>query len=384
MSRAAFPVTVGTRPFTVRVAVGRGLVSCQWRGARVPGKKRRKLLTKSWPDSPANRATALAYAKDYAAERQRLAKAPAEPPPAAPARLTLGELWERYKLSCAHGWRPKTARNYASHAKTLLDVLHENRAVEDTGLDEVDAYRAARRAGDATHGQIAHGQVRREIGFLRQLATWAYGRGLTPANRLSAYRYRVPLDERTDGPGEYTRADLLAVAAELGKPQHWRARGAIALCGSLGARINAVLHLTWDDVDFAAGTVTWRAEWDKLGRVRVQPLTTRARAALTECLEHRHATEAWVFWAVRTRGRPYAYQSLHYHLTEAEDRAHVTHLPGRGFDGLRRMVVGDIGDLRAAAAWIGDSSLKVVAGSYLKQRASDVETGKAAIEGIEK
>ena len=379
MSRTAFPVTVGTRPFTVRVSVARGLVSCQWRGKPIPDKKRRKLLTKSWPDSAANRRTALAYAKDYAAERQRLAKAAAEPAPVVPARLTLGALWERYKVSCAHGWRPKTARNYASHAKTLLDVLHENRAVEDTGLDEVDAYRAARRAGG-----IAHGQVRREIGFLRQLATWAYGRGLTPANRLSAYKYRVPLDERTDGPAEYTRADLLRVAAELGKPQHWRARGAIALCGSLGARINAVLHLTWDDVDFAAGTLIWRKEWDKLGKERVQPLTTRARAALTECLAHRHLTEAWVFWAVRTRGRPYAYQSLHYHLTEAEGRAHVTHLPGRAFHGLRRMVVGDIGDLRAAAAWIGDSSLKVVAGAYLKTRATDTEAGKMAIEMIEK
>jgi hypothetical protein len=48
------------------------------------------------------------------------------------------------------------------------------------------------------------------------------------------------------------------------------------------------------------------------------------------------------------------------------------------------MVVGDIGDLRAAAAWIGDSSLKVVAGAYLKQRAGDVEAGRLAIEGMER
>lgn len=378
MSRKPFPRTVGTRPFTVRITVSRGLVSCQWRGTMDPVTKKRKRPTKSWPDSPDNRKAAIAWATDYADERRKIAKAPAPPPPPPAPTLTLAALWEAYRAANAADWRPKTAAGYAAHAATACDIVGAAKVAADLTLLDLDAFKARQRARG-----IAHNQVRRQVGFLRQLVNWAEGRDLIARNRLRAYRYKVPLDERGEAPAEYDRGQLLKVAAELAKPQHWRARAAITLAGSLGARVNAILHLCWPDVDFRAGTVTWQPEWDKLGNRRVQPLTPRARAALEEALTHRHATEAWVFWAVRTRGRPYHYNSLHHHLTEAEDRAGVAHIPGRAFHGLRRMVVGDIGDLRHAGAWIGQASLKVTA-SYDRTRAADVEAGRAAIEGVER
>jgi integrase len=287
MSRTALPVTVGDRPFTVRVTAARGLVSCQW---RVKGKR----CTKSWPDSPRRRAAALQWAKDYAAERRKIARTPVR----IEAPLTLAALWARYRAANAADWRPKTAKGYAAHAATVIDLLDGKTLVIDIGLEDLDAFKAAQRGRG-----IAHAQVRRQIGFVRQLVNWAEGRELLTRNRLRAYRYTTPKDEQGEEPAEYSREQLLAIAAELAKPQHWRARAAITIAGSLGPRINAVLHLCWPDVDFTAGTVTWQPEWDKLGKRRVQPLTAHARVALEEALTHRHPTEAWVFWAVKTRGR---------------------------------------------------------------------------------
>ena len=353
--------TVGRRPFRVRVYVERGRVWCAW---SVKGKRQ----TRSWRDSKANRRTAVTWAERYAAERVRLAQQPE--PEVAPRPLTLERLWTMYQLASRKDWRDKTAADYDAYYAALADVFGPQRDVAGIRLEDVDAFKARRREDG-----IAHSQVRRQIGFLRQLLNWAEGRELVSRNRLRAYRYVIPKDEREALPAEYARAELLRIAAELAAPRHWRARGVITLCGTLGARINAVLHLRWEDVDLDAVTVTWQAAWDKLGDTRTQPLTPMAKAALIEAHGQRHETEPWVFWAVRVKGRPYHYNSVAHHLGEAEKRAGVEHIPGRAFHGLRRMVVGDIGDLRDAGAWVGQKSLKVTAGY---DRARQEQVARAA------
>jgi hypothetical protein len=53
-------------------------------------------------------------------------------------------------------------------------------------------------------------------------------------------------------------------------------------------------------------------------------------------------------------------QSLHYHLLEAERRAGITHIDGRGLHGFRRMVAGDmyeiLGNADLAMEFINDTS----------------------------
>ncbi len=366
MSREALGVE-GHRPLRVSVYAERGRVWCKW---TVKGRPK----FKSWPDSKPNRRKALAWARQYAAERRALEKQADAVPP---APLTLASLWERYQKANAADWRAKTAKDYGQYFDVLDDVLGGSSLVGAITLEDVDGFKLARRKAGT-----AHSQVRRQIGFLRQLMNWAEGRELIQRNRLRAYRYVIPKDERAEPPGEYSRADLVVIAAQLEAPRHWRARGVITLCGTLGARINAVLHLRWPDVDLDAGTVAWRSEWDKLGEERVQPLTPRAKAALVEAWGQRHESEPWVFWAVRAKGRPYHYNSVVHHLWEAEKRAGVEHLAGRAFHGLRRMVVGDVGDLRDAGAWVGQKSLKVTAG-YDRPRQEQVERARARIAGLE-
>lgn len=358
--------TYGDRPFAVWVYLLEGRVFCQW---AVNGRRK----TKSWPDSPEARKEAKAWAEDFAAERRHQGQS-ANPPRLA---LTLGALWTKYCEANAYAWRPKTRRDYEQYWAALEDRLGASTLLDALTPDDVDTYRRTRRREG-----IYHSQVRRQIGFLRQMLNWAEGRRLVALNALRGYRYAVPKDEREKPPAEYTRKQVLAIAAELATARHWRARVAIALCGDLGARVNSVLHLQWSDIDPQAGQVTWRAQWDKGGEERIQPLTPRANAALVEAARYKHASEPWIFWALRARGKPYHYNSLHYHLCQAEKRAKVVHLRNRAFHGLRRMVIGDIPDLRDAGAWVGQKSLETTA-RYVRSRPEQIERARERIAGLE-
>ena len=200
--------TYGTRPYTVTVFTRGERVCCQWR----VGQARK---TKSWPDSPEHRAAAREWAADYAAERRRLAgRVVSAPPP-----LTLADLWAKYQLALGPTWRPKTRDNYRDYYHTIADAFTPAKVVADITLDEVDGFRDHRRRQG-----IAHNQVRRQIGFLRQLVNWGEGRELVTRNRLRAYRYIVAKEERGAPPDEYRRDELVRIAAQLAAPRHWRGR----------------------------------------------------------------------------------------------------------------------------------------------------------------
>lgn len=373
----------GQRGASVTVFVERGAV---WLRFSVRGRS----LKRFGDDTGPVRRKAMAWAKKYGAART----AAREQMAPSGKGLTLRGLWLKYEKANSEAWRPKTTKGYRDYLGNLEEYFGPGFKVGKLTLDDVDEYRISQRAAT-----VAHGQVRRQIGFLRQLLNWAEGRDLIARNKLHAYRYVIGKDERDTQPDEYSRSDVLAIAEQLAGPRHWRPRSIITLCGSLGARINAVLHLQWADVDLDEGLVTWRAAHDKLGEEGTQPLTPMAKAALVEAWGQRHETEPWVFWAVRSgvagegrrahrstagepKGRPYHYNSVLHHLNEAEKRAGVEHRHGRAFHGLRRMVVGDLGDLALAASWVRQKSLKVTAG-YDRQRKAQQHEAAAKMARLE-
>lgn len=347
--------TYGIHGATVRLWVDRGRVWCEWRDAR------KKRHTRSW--SVAQEADAKRWAEEYSAERRRLMPVGGPIP-------TVAELWTKYKAANQEGWRPKTAKLYAEWAGRLESLT---RPVSELGHEDADALRDRLRAK-----KIAHGTIRRLIGFLRQLLNFAQGRRIIGQNPLATYRYKTPRNQRSERPAEYQRDELLKIAAALDWPEQWRARNAIQLCASYGARINAILHLRWDDVDFEQGMVTFRSEWDKTGEAFTRPMTAVARAALLESRAHRNAS-GWVFWSRFRPTKVLRYSGLHWHLLEAEKRAGVTHINGRAFHGLRRMVVGDIGDLSTAAQWLKQSTLAVT-NQYMRDRPENLERARLTLE----
>jgi integrase len=51
--------------------------------------------------------------------------------------------------------------------------------------------------------------------------------------------------------------------------------------------MNSVRQLALADIDLTAGIVRWRGEFDKVGKTRVTPLTSRAIEAIRRALAHR-------------------------------------------------------------------------------------------------
>jgi integrase len=62
---------------------------------------------------------------------------------------------------------------------------------------------------------------------------------------------------------------------------------AVELCRETRRRRNSVRQLAMADVDLCSGTVRWTGEYDKVGKVRVTPLTRNAVKAILRALVHR-------------------------------------------------------------------------------------------------
>jgi len=363
--------TYGAKGATVRVFIERGglLVRAQWR-------ERGRLMTKSWPNTADAKAGAKAWAKAFATSRD-------QPQPVATARATtLREMWEAYSMAEFPHLRPKTIRNYTDRWADWERFVGRHFLAEHTTLEMIDQYRAMR-----TKLGRSVAQTGEHIKVVKQVYAWAQRRELLARNRVALYRFRVAKEDRTTAPAEYQPDDFPKLVAQLDPKngREWRAYVATVLCGTQGARINAVLHLRWDDVDFDAGTIRWAPTWDKMGHDRTQPLTRMATEALYVALgwsRRDPAHSGWVFYTPTAsklaKGDPtYGIQAYWRMLKLAERAAGITPQPRRAAHGLRRMAAGNAleasGNVADAMFWIGDTDLRQ-AKKYVKERDARMQT----------
>jgi integrase len=148
---------------------------------------------------------------------------------------------------------------------------------------------------------------------------------------------------------------------------------AVTIAAHQGARMNAILHMQWVDVDLESRTIVWRARWDKTGREWRQPITDAAAGGLGIAWVWRERDAyagPWVFYSSHARKRAlgddpravYHPTALLRALRLAESRAGVTHRPYRGMHGFRRAAAGDVarstGNLKLAMEYIGDTDIR--------------------------
>lgn len=350
------------------VEAGGLLVRVQWR-------ERGSLVKRSWSNTAGNRALAIAWARGFAETREQIARPPM-------GRLSLREMWERYTTSEFPHLRGKTVRNYSRHWSLWETFAGRHIEADLVTADMLDDFRAALQKRG-----LAVSQQRSALAMVKQVFRWAMRRELLARDRVSLYRFRVAKEERPKGVAEYTADEYTRLLAALDprKRSQWRAWSLVMLIGELGPRVNAALHLRWDDVEFstgAHGAVRWTPEYDKLGHDRTQPMTERAQEALLVALGWSRLDEArsgWVFYGAR-RGRrsgrsekdgTYSVQSFLWMLRETERRSGVVHIARRGAHGFRRMVMGNAlevtGNVVDAMYFIGDTDLRQ-ARKYAKER----------------
>jgi integrase len=274
------------------------------RGFERPGRAGSFMLQYSAPDStgrahPHRVALDVSAAGDTRAQRAevkrrvdelvgKLAETPATSPE---PRVTLLGLVERY-------WREVTPTKVRE--SRVNDRIALGLAVQAWGGDrdpltldrsDWDAYIRRRLAGDlyvedkrkpSTSRAVRKGTVAAELRLICALFMWATllrtSRGkpvLTwhPFKGLPKPREVEPAQPRVTDE-EYHA--LLKVAPNV----HPQCALALTMAYETGHRLSAIRNLQWRDIDFAAKTVHWRAETDKVRYDHTNPLTDEALASL--------------------------------------------------------------------------------------------------------
>lgn len=346
--------TFGSRPHTVAVYVEAGRVWCLWR-------ERGQRKKESWPDSSRNRRMAKAWAKAFAETRKAQA-APRIP-------VDTATLWERYVEAEFPTLRPKTQQLYSEYWRAWAVYVGQESIAEDLGVGTVTRYKAHLEGRG-----WAPNTMHRGIQTVKTVYAWGVRAEVLGRNAVRDFRFKTAKEKRREKPGEYRADELAAILAHLpiDRATTWRAHGVLAICGYQGARVNAVLHLRWEDIDTEAGVIHWVPRWDKQGRDETQPMREPTRKVL-EAIRPRTEGKGWLFpsGSTRNKGEVYGHQALIVALRLAEKNAGVPRRPYRGPHGLRRMLFNDVlkatGDMGSAMAAIRDTSLEV-ASRYLRPR----------------
>lgn len=349
----------GVHGFSVSLRAREGKLIAKWRD------ESRERKQKSWPDTPAHRREAEAWAERFARARQER-KQPV-------GLLTVAELWQRFTAAEFPHLRPRTAVFYTESWREWAVYVGQERIAEDLGMQTVTAFRAFLEH-QRPRRTFAINTARRVIQTVKTVYAWGLQQRVLTRNDLRAFVFKVAKEKRPVSPAEYRREEFEAILAQLplGKATSWRAGGVLALCGYQGSRVNSVLHLRWEDVDWTTATLTWRSQWDKLGREEEQPIRPAALAVL-RTIEVWTQGRGWLFPPVpRTSTQvTYSGQAVWKALQGAEQRAGVPHRSYRAMHGLRRLLFNEVlqatGNLALAMAAIRDTDLKVASG-YHKPR----------------
>lgn len=366
----------GVRPHRVALWIEGDRIVGQYR-AGPPGAKVRK--KRSWPNTAENRAYAKIWATELAAT---LAGRSLDR-----TLLTTKVLFERYADAEFSALRPRSQQLARDAWRTWERFVGPATIAEDLGPETMAAFKGdlEKRATRVGRGW-AISTIGKTIGQVKTVYAWGYRHRLLSRNDVRDYRFKVGKEQRAAAPPEYSAEEVAKLEAvlPLDSPTSWRVAALFRLANLHGGRQNAIRHLRWEDIDLEAGTICWRARWDKNGREDVAPLRQAAIAVL-EAIRPRTEGTGWLFPKVGGDG-VYTAQSAIAALRVAERRAGVESIKGRAFHGLRRKHFNDVlaaaqGDVGAAAAALRDTDLRVLSKSYLKRRNPKLEEVYRAMDG---
>lgn len=353
-------------------------------------------------DTRAGKGEAIAFAEGVYVELMQTAP-PAGSPSALPQR-TVREIWEAYKVATFPTLRDASQVSLAGRWNTFELFVGRSTLAEAVTREQLDEFVAALKGR-------APNQIRSTLQAARLVYRWAIDRDLIPPSKLTTYFPKFSKDALAKAPvmREFRAPDTAKILAQFDPraSRQWRPWALTAFLADSGARKNAALHLAWADVDFGARAVTWRSEWDKTGKTRVQPMTPGMIEALWVAYGWRQAAGyagPWVFFggkkrtrgdasreawelaatpeklhaqkrttgAIATTDAPWTYAAYQEQLVSACERAGVVRAKYQGAHAFRRGISGDIarrtGSTKAAADWIGDTDVRIVEKHYILAR----------------
>ncbi|MBA3645131.1 MAG: tyrosine-type recombinase/integrase [Gemmatimonadaceae bacterium] len=299
------------------------------------------------------------------------------------AASPLGELWDRYKAECPAFLdnQLRTRKEDAAHMQIVLAFFGRDSDVRHFTEADVRAFVAKRMAGgiELGNGQktspVRARSAEVEVRLLKTLLRWATtvrvrgGQRLLASNPLEGIRgVREKNPKRPVATWERFQAAREAFQrfAHIYHSNgcHWgRMELALVLAEATGRRIGSIRQLRWDDFDFSAGTIHWRADADKK---RVDWTVPVPSTLLDEIKRFRvklgGAFGGLVFPSKADASFPMAREVFQKALQQAEEHAALAKLDGSLWHAYRRKWASErkhlsVTDVAAAGGWKGTDTL---------------------------
>jgi integrase len=150
----------------------------------------------------------------------------------------------------------------------------------------------------------------------------------------------------------------LAAAAEspTDKTRWVKLELALVIAEATGRRLGSIRHLRWDDIDWTAGTIRWRAEADKKRRESVIPMPPEFIEELRPFRRQLGALGGLLFAAEKDPNVPMDRHLLDKWLIRAERKAKLPKLRGGAWHPYRRKWATErkhlpLTDVAAAGGW---------------------------------
>jgi len=286
--------------------------------------------------------------------------------------LTLGLLADLYHESAAHlSKKPRTQRAESQILRRVVEFLGRTRRADTLSESDVKRYTMARRQGNAPPGRgrksrrVGDRTIGADLEMLLRAIQWAVRERKTNGERLLKENplvgVRLPSEKNPRRPvmkhNEYLR--LLDVADRV----HPLLKVALIVAEGTGRRLSAWRNLFWDDVDFEAGTIQWRAEHDKKGYEQVVPMSEAVKDALTAARRAQKSIgNTPVFPAPKDPSRPCSADLFGDWLRKAYELAEITPQPGGMWHPIRRKWATErkgypVKDVAAAGGWRDEGTM---------------------------
>src|SRR3989475_2973859 len=203
--------------------------------------------------------------------------------------LTVGMTSQLYLESPQHlSKKPRTQGCDQRNLERVVAFLGASRHVGTLSESDVRRYTMARRQGDPSLKGVTPGKpvrdraIELDLVLLMTALNWAArertstGRRLLRENPLTGIR--LPKEKNPERP--VMSHDVYLKLLEVAPRVHPLLPLALIVAEGTGRRISAWRNLVWDDVDFEAGTIRWRAEHDKKGYEQVVVMSDSVAEAL--------------------------------------------------------------------------------------------------------
>ncbi|MBL8989398.1 MAG: tyrosine-type recombinase/integrase [Gemmatimonadetes bacterium] len=291
---------------------------------------------------------------------------------AAEESLTLGMLQDLYLASPQHrAKKERTQKHDERKLKRVVAFLGPNRNVASLSDSDVQRFTIARRAADkqlenvvaerAVNDRTVEADLKLLVGALNWALRERTGTGQRLLRENPLFGVRLPREQNPRRPvmTHDVYQKLLAVAPQI----HPLLELALVVAEGTGRRLSAWRNLRWDDVDLQAGTIRWRAEFDKKGYEQVVPMSEVVSKALREARKAQAAIGASpVFPAPQDPTKPCDRYLLDRWLRRAFEKAEVPPLDGGLWHSLRRKWATErkgypVKDVAAAGGWRDEGTI---------------------------